>query len=140
MKIVSLFQGLNHCLSLRQFSSKVGACRAETQLSVFNHHALSLFSLSKVLSGDALALPLNINCFNCLLKLEIYNRKKQEECKFSVSSLSSREAHSPCMCIFINQSMRGGHRRRNRLNPPTDSEQHSRVVLGCLNDSLLQCK
>lgn len=68
----------------------------------------NLFSPSKILRGDAEVLPLDINCFSCLLNLEMYNIEKQKECKFSAGSLSSKKVHSPDSGNFIKQSMGGG--------------------------------
>lgn len=78
-------QGLNHCLSLRWFSSK--EIPLELRLSCQSSAIMLSICSSKILCRDALVLPLYINHF-AYLNLKCIT-EKQEECKFSVNSLSS---------------------------------------------------
>jgi hypothetical protein len=87
---------------------------------------------------------LDINCFNCLLKLEMYNHEKKEY-KCSVRSLSSGKSPSK-LRAHENQTLSNRTQREkwtvhlrsgNRMNPPTDLTKYSREWLfGCRNDSL----
>ena len=105
---------------------------------------LSIFSLLAKFQWMCIGFALDINCFNCLLKLEMYNHEKKEY-KCSVRSLSSGKSPSKLRAhgdqTLSNRTQREKWtvhlRSGNRMNPPTDLKKYSREwSFGCRNDSL----